>query len=278
MQAALIGHSNVGKTTIFNALTKSKQKVGNWSGTTIGNASASIKLSGNKSINLTDLPGIPYIDVKNTDNTLNSEVVERLKNSDLDFIINVIDASTIEKQLYLTTQLLDLNLPIIIVLNMMDTAKKHDVYINILKLQSMLGCSVVPYSQKQDNISIIKNAIKENYNILPFTKLFYGPNIQSALLKSESIIDKLALLYDDKHYEIVEKKRAFFISMVKKNTVSNQFDVTKTLSYKLDKFIMHPIYGLIIFILFMYSFFYAVISISNIFIDLFDGYSQLLVD
>ena len=138
---ALAGNPNSGKTTMFNALTGSAQYVGNWPGVTVEKKEGTIK--GDKETNLIDLPGIyslsPY--------TL-EEVVSRdyLLNEKPDVIIDMVDASNIERNLYLTTQILELGIPVVIALNMIDVVRKRGDIIDIKKLEKKLGCKVVETS------------------------------------------------------------------------------------------------------------------------------------
>lgn len=142
IKIALAGNPNSGKTTLFNALTGSSQYVGNWPGVTVEKKEG--KLKGNKDIIIQDLPGIyslsPY--------TL-EEVVSRnyLIDEKPDAIINIIDATNLERNLYLTTQLLEIGIPVIVALNMMDLVKKRgDNTVNTQKLSKELGCQVVEIS------------------------------------------------------------------------------------------------------------------------------------
>ncbi|MCD7880793.1 MAG: ferrous iron transport protein B [Clostridiales bacterium] len=138
IKIALAGNPNCGKTTMFNALTGASQYVGNWPGVTVEKKEG--KLRGYKDVIVTDLPGIyslsPY--------TL-EEVVSRnyLLNEKPDVIINLVDGSNIERNLYLTTQILELGLPVLIALNMMDVVKKRGAQINVEKLSKELGCPIV---------------------------------------------------------------------------------------------------------------------------------------
>ncbi|MBP5639116.1 MAG: ferrous iron transporter B [Victivallales bacterium] len=141
IKIALAGNPNCGKTTLFNELTGSNQYVGNWPGVTVEKKDGQLK--GHKDVIIQDLPGIyslsPY--------TL-EEVVSRryLVNDKPDAIINIIDGTNIERNLYLTTQLLELNIPTVIAVNMMDLVKKNGDEIQLDKLGKTLGCIVVPIS------------------------------------------------------------------------------------------------------------------------------------
>ena len=141
IKIALAGNPNCGKTTLFNELTGSNQYVGNWPGVTVEKKDGVLK--GYKDVIIQDLPGIyslsPY--------TL-EEVVTRkyLVNDKPDAIINIIDGTNIERNLYLTTQLLELNIPIVVAINMMDLVTRHGDKIDLEKLATALHCSVMPLS------------------------------------------------------------------------------------------------------------------------------------
>ena len=138
---ALAGNPNCGKTTMFNDLTGSSQYVGNWPGVTVEKKEG--KLKANKQAIIQDLPGIhslsPY--------TL-EEVVTRnyLVNEHPDSMINIIDGTNLERNLYLTTQLLEIGVPMVIALNMMDMVRKNGDRIDVKKLSDALGCQIIETS------------------------------------------------------------------------------------------------------------------------------------
>ena len=150
VKIALAGNPNCGKTTLFNALTGANQYVGNWPGVTVEKKEG--KLIGHKDVDLVDLPGIyslsPY--------TL-EEVVARnyLIGEQPDAIINIVDGTNIERNLYLTTQIIELGIPVLMAVNMMDIVKKNGDTINIKALGEKLGCEVVEIS------ALKKTGIKE---------------------------------------------------------------------------------------------------------------------
>ena len=119
---ALLGNPNVGKTTLFNLLTGSNQKVGNWSGVTIDKKEGFFD-----DIKIVDLPGIYAMDTYS-----NEEIVSKnfLLNEDVDIILNIVDASNIDRNLYLTTQLKQFNKPIVLAVNMIDVAEKKGIFID----------------------------------------------------------------------------------------------------------------------------------------------------
>ena len=141
MKIALAGNPNCGKTTLFNGLTGANQFVGNWPGVTVEKKEG--KLKGHNDVIIMDLPGIyslsPY--------TL-EEVVARgyLINERPDAILNIVDGTNLERNLYLSTQLAELGIPMVMAVNMMDVVKKNGDQIFIDKLSEVLGCKVVEIS------------------------------------------------------------------------------------------------------------------------------------
>lgn len=165
INVALVGNPNTGKTTVFNALTGSKQYVGNWPGVTIDKKYGFI----NKDIKVVDLPGIYAMDTYS-----NEEKVSRsyLENEEVDLIINVVDATNLERNLYLTTQLMQFNKPILVLLNMMDIATKRGLNIDTKILGEKLGVSILAISAKnkkglENIVEDIDKSIKiaPNYNM-----------------------------------------------------------------------------------------------------------------
>ena len=138
---AIAGNPNSGKTTLFNALTGSAQYVGNWPGVTVEKKDG--KLKGHNDVIIQDLPGIyslsPY--------TL-EEVVSRryLVTEKPDAILNIIDGTNIERNLYLTTQLIELGIPVLVCVNMMDLVRKNGDKVDLDKLRKEQGCQVLPIS------------------------------------------------------------------------------------------------------------------------------------
>lgn len=145
MTFALVGNQNCGKTTLFNQLTGSSQHVGNFPGVTVEKKEGTILK--HKQATVVDLPGIyslsPYT---------SEEVVTRdfLLSGQVDAIINIVDATNIERNLYLTLQMLELHLPTVLALNMMDEVRASSGYIDIKQLQEELGIPVVPISASKN--------------------------------------------------------------------------------------------------------------------------------
>ena len=137
---ALAGNPNCGKSALFNALTGIRQTTGNWPGVTVERKEGALELDGRR-VRVIDLPGIYSLDANSLD-----EVVTRdyLLSRDADLIVNVLDASNLERNLYLTVQLLEMGVPVVLALNMMDVARKRGIQIDTAQLAGAVGCPVVP--------------------------------------------------------------------------------------------------------------------------------------
>ena len=183
---ALAGNPNCGKTTMFNDLTGSSQYVGNWPGVTVEKKEG--KLKGNKDVIITDLPGIyslsPY--------TL-EEVVTRdyIINEHPNVILNLVDGSNLERNLYLTTQLLEMGIPVVIALNMMDIVRKRGDVINTSKLSEKLGCPIIETSalKGEGSMEAAQKALKvAQTSKTQIIKHKFSKNIESVLQQIEEII------------------------------------------------------------------------------------------
>ena len=230
IKIALAGNPNCGKTTLFNALTGSNHFVGNWPGVTVEKKEG--KLKGHKDVTIMDLPGIyslsPY--------TL-EEVVARnyLITERPDAILNIVDGTNIERNLYLSTQLMELGIPVIMAVNMMDIVKKNGDNIHIDKLKKKLGCEVVEISAlKGTGIEkavecAVEIAKKKNVSV-PVHE--FTPEVEAVIEKVE---DKLC-------HDIPEEQRRFFaIKLLEKddkiiNQMKDIFDVSEEIKELEDKF------------------------------------------
>lgn len=214
INVALVGNPNVGKTTVFNALTGSKQYVGNWPGVTIDKKYGFI----NKDIKIVDLPGIYAMDTYS-----NEEKISRayLENEEVDVILNVVDGTNLERNLYLTVQLTEFKKPIVILLNMMDIAKKRGIDINIKILEDELGVKIIPISAKRkeglDNLDKVINEVKGSKS----------PKLQKYNSEKEA-------------YEYIDKIL---------NNASNSKKNSKYIGEKIDKLVLNPILAYPLFLL-----------------------------
>jgi ferrous iron transport protein B len=139
----IVGNPNCGKTTLFNALTGSRQHVGNWPGVTVEKKTGEYLFNG-KRISVVDLPGTYSLEAEDDNISLDEKVArDYVANRQADLIVNIIDASNIERNLYLTSQLIEMRVPMIVVLNMMDAVKKRGIKIDLDEFSRQLACPVV---------------------------------------------------------------------------------------------------------------------------------------
>lgn len=156
----LIGNPNAGKTTLFNQLTGSRQRVGNWAGVTVERKVGRFTTANHK-IELVDLPGTYSLTTISEQTSLDEQIAcHFILSNEADMLINVVDASNLERNLYLTLQLLELGIPCIVALNMLDIAQHQDMQIDIKALSAQLGCPVIPMvSTKASGMDKLKDAI-----------------------------------------------------------------------------------------------------------------------
>ena len=198
IKIGLAGNPNSGKTTLFNALTGATQYVGNWPGVTVEKKSGKYKK--NKDVEIVDLPGVyslsPY--------TLEEVVTRRFILDDQpDVIINIVDATNIERNLYLTTQILELGVPTVIALNMMDLVRKKGDHLDCKKLSKILGCPVIEISAlKEEGIdAVTQKAIElahqkkaQNFALPVIAE------VQSTLVQLEDKVEKVSMLHTPKKW------------------------------------------------------------------------------
>lgn len=188
-KVALIGNPNCGKTTLFNTLTGEYQYVGNWPGVTVERKEGQIKNT-NKNITLVDLPGVYSLSPYSPEEIVTRDYV---LNETPDIIINIVDATNLERNLYLTTQLLELNFKVIVALNMIDILNKKGIKIDCRILEQELGCTVVPISAGNNyGIDKLLKVISQKIilkNDFRKTGKFYSLPLESAVESIEKIIE-----------------------------------------------------------------------------------------
>ncbi len=177
----LAGNPNCGKTTIFNCLTGARQHVGNYPGVTVESKTGEFML-GEDEIEIIDIPGVYSLSSSSPEEGV---AFEELTKPGIDLIMNVIDSSIPQRSLYLSTQLAELHIPMLIVFNMSDEAKKKGLKFNVPKLQSYFGCSIVQtVGSRGDGIDKLKNALAESLLHLEdhdVPKLTYGADVDDAI-------------------------------------------------------------------------------------------------
>ena len=295
IKIALAGNPNAGKTTLFNALTGSNQFVGNWPGVTVEKKEG--KLKGQKDVIITDLPGIyslsPY--------TL-EEVVARnyLVNDRPDAIINIVDGTNLERNLYLTTQLIELGIPMIVAINMMDVVRKNGDEISTGRLSEYLGCEVVEISalkaegiekaaSKALNIAAAKKAVvrkhafsKEVETVLEEieerlptgTKVELTRFLAVKLLEKDpkmaafleiipdvtDLIQTIEEKMDDDAESIIINERYQFISSIIKDCLDKKTRIAGSLSDRIDRIVTNRFLAMPIFALVMFLVYFVSVT------------------
>jgi len=202
MKIALVGNQNSGKTTLFNALTGTNQKVGNWPGVTIERKEGLIV---DTDIEIVDLPGVYSLSPYSTEEEISRHFVMEEKP---DLIINIIDATSIERSLYLTTQLLELDTDVIVALNMSDVLERKGITIDIGKLSEVLKTTVISISaKKKAGIKRLIEVIKARDYLINDHNPIYDTNI-------ENLISDINTNFEKKHnrfvaVKIIEKDREY---------------------------------------------------------------------
>lgn len=229
MKIALVGNPNCGKTTMFNDMTGAYQYVGNWPGVTVEKKTG--KLLKDKKVEVVDLPGIyslsPY--------TL-EEVITRdyIKEENPDVIINIVDATNLERNLYLTSQVLEMNVPTVIALNMMDMVKSQDLTIDVKKLESKLGVPIVETSAVKGRglNELISKAIEVgNQKVLPNFQKF-GETVEAGITK---ISELLSLDPTKDRYLLVKLFEKDEKVLEKTNLSSDKIDSINEIVSKIEK-------------------------------------------
>jgi len=187
---ALVGNPNCGKTTLFNILTGSHQKVGNWSGVTVAKKTGQLSYKG-REINVVDLPGIYSLSVADSASSIDERIAcEYLLSGEADLIINIIDAANLKRHLFLTLQLLEMGVPCVLAVNMLDIAEKQNISIDCVALANLLGCSVIPLVSTQGiGIEEIKMILQKPVRrASPKIKLDFPAAIENAIEELQSSI------------------------------------------------------------------------------------------
>lgn len=187
IKIALAGNPNCGKTTMFNGLTGSNQYVGNWPGVTVEKKEG--KLKGNKDVIVTDLPGIYSLSPYTMEEVVSRDYLIKDKP---DAILDIVDSTNIERNLYLTTQLLELDSPVVIALNMVDVLKKKGDRIDVQKLSEELGVPIVETSAlKEKGIKeAAKKAVEESKNSKKENKVKFSSEVEKAIFEIEKKLPK----------------------------------------------------------------------------------------
>lgn len=250
MKIALTGNPNSGKTTLFNLLTGGNEKVGNWAGVTVDKKVGELKNSLNKShkeIKIIDLPGAYSISPFTSEESVTRDFI---KEENLDVIINIVDATNLSRSLFFTTQLLELNIPVVIALNKSDINKKLKTIIDVKSLEKIMGCTIVETVSTGTKSNGIEELIKEAEKAVGKTQRapFEGQDMDMSSKKTSDENDK-------KRYDFI---KSVVIKVESRKVHSN--NITK--QDKADRILAHKWLGLPIFAVVMW----AVFAISQTYV------------
>ncbi|MDM5064048.1 Fe(2+) transporter permease subunit FeoB [Aeromonas salmonicida] len=300
-----VGNPNSGKTSLFNALTGARQQVGNWSGVTVDKKMGEFSAQGHD-YKLMDLPGI--YSLANQEGSLDEQIASRfVQGQQPDLLLNVIDAANLERSLYLTLQLRELGLPMVVVLNKMDILQKRRVTIDEALLAKALGCPVVPLSaHNRQQVAAFKHQIQQFIGKpQPALMLDYGSTLEKDLAELETLLAPhhltargraLRLLEEDEAMQetLQAGQQAAATNVVARAHHAQDIDLqladiryghihrwtsqacqqkgklTVAQSEWLDRVLLNRWVGIPFFLLMMYLMFLFAINVGSAFIDFFD--------
>jgi ferrous iron transport protein B len=315
LRTVLVGNPNSGKTTLFNALTGARQKVGNWPGVTVERKEGVSEFQGQRCA-IMDLPGIYTLTSHPDEGAIDTRIAcEYILSGQVDVIINVIDACHLERNLYLTTQLLEIGLPTIVVLTMVDVAKKRGIQIDVDSLARQLNCTVVllPAQQQQGIVALQQAIIAAQTPQQPFS-LAYPANFciaytqlanliaQQTSLQASSTCLSIRLLENDALLEqyfvtqplimaelqrirhsledpdimIADTRYSWAHRVAQAVTRLNPVKSQRTMTARLDQWVLHRTLGIPIFLSIIYTMFFIAINIGGALQGFFDILSDTL--
>ena len=228
---ALVGNPNCGKTTLFNELTGSSQYVGNWPGVTVEKKAG--KLKGHSDIEVMDLPGVYSLSPYTLEEVITRDYLLEERPS---VIVNIVDASNLERNLYLTTQILELGIPVVVALNMMDIIRKNGDEINIANLAGELGCPVYPIEAANGVglAEMLKEAISlAEMKIKTYSLPLFKGNLNKTLKEIESLFDDeipehlrswFAVKLFERDEKVLAKHKMFHNMRVKTEQIITQYE------------------------------------------------------
>jgi len=314
---ALVGNPNCGKTTLFNALTGSRQRVGNWPGVTVEKKSGEYRLD-TLHFEVVDLPGTYSLDVVDQEISLDEKVArDYVHGNEADLVINIVDAANLERNLYLTTQLAEMRIPLLVALNMMDVAKTKGIKVNAQGLAQRLGCPVVPViASEGEGIEALKSIVSLEMaeprpasadvryeDALEQIISTLAPQLADAarhsrissrwlavrLLEGDDLarrtagdelsreVDGLAQGLGEDLDIMIADARYSLANRIAGEVVSVTGRVNRDLTNRIDRVVMNRALGIPIFLLMMYLMFMFTINIGGAFIDFFDQFSGVLL-
>ena len=304
LKVAFVGNPNVGKTALINAIAGTKLKVGNWPGVTVEKKEATVKVDG-KELYLVDLPGVYSLSPFTIEERITREFLLKERP---DVIVNVVDSTNLERNLYLTTQILELGIPTVIALNVWDEFRSLGYSLNLDKFEELLGVKAVPtVATKGEGTRELLRLITQGEVLLsrppiysedlekfvkkvePFVpkgmpkrwtslKLLEGDELIFKELSSESakavekVLHELEEFFGESGDSVVAEERYGFIREVLKQTLKEPVEKKRTLTDILDAIFLNRLLGIPIFLFIMYLVFKLTFDGSGPLIDWTDGF------
>lgn len=259
INVGFIGNPNCGKTTLFNAYTGANLKVANWPGVTVEKKEGRTNYNGQE-FRLIDLPGIYSLTSYTMEETVSRECI---MSDEIDVLINVVDASSLERNLYLTLQLIELGKPVILALNMMDIVEERGMEIDLHRLPEILGIPCIPVSaRKKTGLSVLMHAVAHHKDHDIAAPLIHHHHEQQAvqhihdhhqeyaMVYADNIEDKIDIIVDslDRHYPELTPKRWYAIKFLERDrSVMEQYplDLDALLDRSYEKDIINQKYDFI---------------------------------
>ncbi len=313
LTVGLVGNPNCGKTTLFNALTGARHEVGNWPGVTVERKTGRYR-SGERTVHLVDLPGVYSLGVA-SESALDERIArDYIVSGEADLIVNIVDAANLERNLYLTAQLIEMRVPMVLAINMMDVARERRIQIDIAALAQVLGCPVVGLvAHRGDGLAELRRAVEivATQRALPRTALSYAPEIEEAITTLTPQVEPTAraraldprwlavkLLENDAEAVtwvsgavvasareaqqrvvttagddpdiLIADGRYGFANFLLRDVVKRLGESARTTTDRIDRIVLHRLFGIPIFLIVMYALFLFTINVGSAFIDFFE--------
>jgi len=296
IKIALVGNPNCGKTTLFNKLTGLNQKVGNFPGVTVEKRSGLCTMADGQKYEIIDLPGSYSLSSTSPDEKVVQDILLDTNNASFpDVVILIADVTNLKRNLFLVTQIIDLGFPVIVALNMSDVAKKKKIQVNIEGLRNALNVPTIEVSAKKESASSLKSKFLAEHSkkgeptidskkiggkTLGLLAEKYPNQNQYRLFKSLNNLDSLPWLGDKKFYELIVQNSSYNRNEAELHEINNRYEKIQEIiaanvineipnteddtTTRIDKIVIHPVWGFLIFISVFFLLFQSVFTLAQI--------------